>query len=143
MKFKYYIFPEYKLILECYSGEFEFKDIFECKKLEIKDPDWKDYYDVLGDIRKANISLTKQDLVNMNTYFKNAQEINTKRKSAILTDRPSQVVFGTLLRGNNILKDSLVVPKVYSTVNSALLWLGVDEKENEKINKVLKQLAED
>lgn len=143
MNFSYHILPDLNLIIECYIGDFEFKDIFECKKLEIKDPEWRDNYDVLGDIRKGKISLTSQDIENLNTYYQGNKEIIAQRKSAVLTDRPSQVVFGTLLRDYTKLKESLVIPNVFSTTEAALSWLGIDQKEGERINKVLSQLSKE
>ena len=143
MNFSYFIMPDLNLILEVYIGEFEFKEIFECKKLEMQDPDWRDSYDVLGDIRNGKISLTDHDVENLHKYFKNNPEINTNRKSAILTKVPSQVVFGTLLQRHYNIPESLVLPKVFSTVQAAIPWLGIDQKENESIEILLEQLSND
>ncbi|MCU4164307.1 hypothetical protein [Carboxylicivirga caseinilyticus] len=142
MHFRYHILSDLNLILESYSGEYEFKDIFECKRMEMQDPNWKDYYDVLGDIRNGKITLTSDDLVNIHSYLKNHQEINAQRKSAILTNLPYQVVFGTLLKGTNN-NMSMVKPEVFSTIEAALSWLGIDTSESERVEKLLSRLSEE
>nr|WP_321405431.1 hypothetical protein [uncultured Carboxylicivirga sp.] len=143
MHFKYHILSDLNLILESYSGEYEFKDIFECKRKEMQDPEWKDYYDVLGDIRKGKITLTSEDLINIHSYLKNHKEINARRKSAILTHLPNQVVFGTLLKGYNDINMSLVIPEVFSTIEAALSWLGINLSERERVEKLLYQLSKE
>lgn len=142
MDFNYIIFSDLQLIIESYVGNFNYTDIFECKKTEIKDPQWNDYYNVLGDIRKGNMRLTSNDISSMNEYFKKNQELNSNRKSAILTNSPDQVVFGTLLNGYNTIKGSLVVPKVFSTLDSAISWLCIKHTEHNRIKDALEKLSE-
>ncbi len=142
MKFSYHILSDLNLILESYTGEFEYRDVFACKKEEVKDPDWRDSYNVLGDIRKGSITLSDYDTNNMRGYLDDNQEINAKRKSAILTNLPGHVVFGILLKGYNDVKRSLIIPEVFSTVQAALSWLGVEEKEYGRIEEILRQMKE-
>ncbi len=143
MIFKYQILSDLNLIVEYFKGEFEYKDMFDCKKIEIMDNNWRDHYHILADIRKAKITLTNHDLVNLHQYLENHQEINAKRKSAILTELPHQVVYGTLLIGHNDIQHSLIQPEVFSTLKAALSWLDIDKNENERITNILSLLSKE
>ncbi|HPR33582.1 MAG TPA: hypothetical protein PLK12_15890 [Prolixibacteraceae bacterium] len=111
--------------------------------MEMNDPYWKDYYDVLSDIRNGKFVLTNSDIKNIHGYLDKYPEINAKRKSAILTNLPSHVVFGTLLKGHNDTELSLITPEIFSTLEAALLWLGIARNEKESIEKIFAELSLD
>ena len=140
-RFKFRILPEHKLIIESWTGEFSLKEIIDLKCIEAMDPNWKDYYDVLADDRYINILNEPIDKDN-NIYLPLGQKFIKKRKTAILTRLPDQVVAPTLL---NMQKPSeaLVEIEIFSTVEAALRWLGIDIIEIAKINRILDQLSKD
>ena len=144
-KFKYHIFPEYNLIVEFWQGEFSFKEIIEFKNIEASDPDWKDYYNVLADdrlsIKKIDFPLNSDDKKDINDLSL-SQKFIKKRKSALLTSKPSQVVISELLKQHKG-PEALVQIEIFSTVEAALDWLQIDLREFNKINTVIEEFSAD
>ena len=136
MEFKYYIITDLNLILECYIGEFKYKDIFESKMIEMSDPEWKNNYNVLADIRDSKFLISESEIKDLHKHY----DLSVKRKSALLTNFPSHVVFGTFLKNYNI-KESLILPEVFSTVEAALFWLDINLEENERVKEILNELS--
>jgi len=137
-KFNYHILPDLRLIVECWIGDFSFEEIIQLKMTEIANPEWRDDYDVLADDRQSNknIETVSDRTQNSDT---NKQMFQKRRKSAILTSKPKQVVTTILLKDSNP-PGSPISVDVFSTIEAALQWLNINPKEKERINDVLDKL---
>ncbi|MCK9304635.1 MAG: hypothetical protein PHP30_05320 [Bacteroidales bacterium] len=140
-RFRFKILPENQLIIENWSGEFNLKEILDFKNTELLEPEWNSSYNVLADDRDINIIT---DFINedMNDYLPLSENFIKQRKTAVLTNSPSQVVAPTLM---NLKKPSeaLVNIEIFSTINAALAWLNIDPEESQKIYYILEELKED
>ena len=122
----YKIIPTLKLILEYYSGDLNWYDIQELKKKEYADTGYNNQYDLLGDIRDSVVHFnSNNEFVEFVQYVKDAKVALSKKRIAILTDSPNNVVNSTL-----IIEFSKELPmsfKIFSTIESLVEWIGMDK----------------
>jgi hypothetical protein len=139
--FKYLIIPDLNLIIESWIGNFNFDEILEQKKMESADPKWKDNYNVLADDRQTNFEINV--LLNDNSkYLSLSQNFIKKRKTALLTSLPHQVVTSILLQMHKH-PEALVELEVFSTVKAAINWLNIDIKELNRIDMLFNQMSDE
>ncbi len=131
-KASFKILPENKLIIEKYLGTFFIHEYERMKKEEFAHPDFNVNYNVLADVRQASFGIKvntpdkKMELVT--EYLQTHKDKIGKRKCAFLAENPEQVVNSIFF--SEYVKDLPIYVKTFSTVNAALQWLGVKNKEN-------------
>lgn len=144
-KLAYKILPEYQLIIELYYGPIKLADILELKKTEIEDKDYNSGFNFLVIIDQADMLLTESDYKTYVDAIKTDSRIVAKRRSALLTDTPRQVV--SMYFYEQAARELPIVFNTFSTLDSALLWIGiqVDLVSNLKaeIERIIKLVTED
>ena len=128
-RLKYFIYPEYNLVIEFLAGNIGLEDYINLKRTEIADPRYKPTYNHVIDIRKSNILNSDVSLkgdLNLNAenyarFISATPELSAKRKSAFITITSEQVVATILYKSLNLLPMEM---EVFSTVEAALKWLG-------------------
>ncbi len=138
-KFKYLILPDKNLIINSCIGDISFDDIIKFQMLQSKDKNWNRNFNVLTDLRHANMNIKDINIPTLSKFPLDLINKNLRRKSANLTNNPNHLVFHSLLE---IFKaeDVAVDLKAFSTLDAALLWLGIDLRDKENINSTLIQL---
>ncbi len=119
----YQILPYNRLIVEYFRGDIRGEDIIALKELELKDPGYNPFYNLIDDFREARIIATENDVSDFADYMKSNAKLHGKRNSAYITRTPGQVVATTLF---DILKDDLPINiKIVSSVEAAADWVGL------------------
>ncbi|MFZ5940564.1 MAG: hypothetical protein ACOYXB_08315 [Bacteroidota bacterium] len=137
--FRYRIVSELKLIIERWEGVFTLDEIIGSKVAELSDPEWNDKYSVLSDYRSSETGIEFGRNIDYSTYKESAGRLLNKHKAAILTEKPAQVVQSNFMKFN-LPDDAPVEIEIFSTVEAALTWLGIDVAETERITRILKEL---
>ncbi|MFA9371964.1 MAG: STAS/SEC14 domain-containing protein [Labilibaculum antarcticum] len=139
MKNSYYMYvKEHKLLVECFCGEIEFKDVVELKK-EIEDNLKEEVkINILVDIQEDISTLSIEKLDNFTQFYQNSGFISRIGRMAVVTSTPTQVVKTMLLI--DALKENNTSIKVFSSIKSALDWLntGIDLNRVKSILKNFK-----
>jgi len=125
--YNYYILRENNLLIEILRGNFDLSDFVNLKKSESEDPDFDPNFDSILDIRNIENSFSKdirKDLEKFLSIIKTLQNVTKRRKTAIITSKPSQVAGGTWYQ---LIDDRGIDYKVFSTLKAATEWLGVSD----------------
>ena len=137
--FKYKILPRLNLIVDSYFGNLTIDEILLYKSNQTKDPLWNPGYNTLADMRNSNTIIDEDEIERLSKYQVSDNRWSEKRQTASLTDEANHIVFEELF---NMLKpkDSKVLVRAFSTLDAAILWLGIDKSEKPCINEVLNEL---
>jgi hypothetical protein len=125
----YIILPDLKLIIELFSNSTTINDAIELKKLEIKDVNYDASFNFI--VLFINIDLRSTDIteIEIKKYvesIKSDKQIIGNRKSAIIAEKPNQVVLGTLYE--MIAKELPMNFKIFSTIQAAMFWIGLSSE---------------
>lgn len=120
----YKILPELKLIIEVFSGSLGILDAIELKEREVNDSLYNPGYNfiVVANFVDANLDTDVDFSTYINTLT-NSKKMVAPRKSAILTQTPQQVVFGTLYK--HAIQILPIDFKIVSTLQAALKWINL------------------
>jgi hypothetical protein len=127
------ILDEYKLIVECFSGEIGPEEIIAQKERTRKDASYNPRYSVLEDIRNAHMLHTRQRIMPIVTWLKENNPVH--KNAAILTEKPEQVVAAELFVENSMQLHTNI--KVFSTLAAALFWLGVKHLNDRSLEELI------
>ena len=125
--YKYYIIKDKHLIVEIIKGSFNLSEFVNLKKRESKDPEFNPDFNTLLDIRDIDNVFTKKiqrDLQKFSSVIKTIQDIPQSRKTAVITCTPVQV---TGITWYMLIDDRGIEYKVFSTLEYAIKWLGINE----------------
>jgi len=127
------ILDEYKLIVECFCGEIGPKEIIAQKERTRMDPSYNPWYNVLEDFRNAHMHQTRQRIMPIVSWLK--EHNPARQNSAILTEKPEQVVAAELLVESSLKLHMNI--KVFSTLAAALFWLGVKHLNDRSVEELI------
>lgn len=130
MKFKYKIDNADKIITEVWPEEFIFEDYQEFKEQELKDPEYNSEFAVISDLRNLKMGFNEEMTESIVNLIKSFPNYFQKRKSAIITNSPEQVVnsFEYIKK----IKDKPIEVNIFSTAESAYKWIKEANSETEK-----------
>jgi hypothetical protein len=132
VKVSFKILPDCKLIIEKYAGPFSVELYEQMKLEEFSDPEFNSNYNVLADLRKASFGTqslsSEKEMALVSKFLMSNKENVGKRKSAILTANPEQVVSSIFFMES--VKPLPVIVESFSTVDAALKWLGVKDNKS-------------
>lgn len=138
----YRIYPEHRLMIECYSGKIEAEIGKRLKHAEIKDTDFSADYDLLVDLTAATFDMNSREVYTFFEFIAGLSELKSDQKRvAILTRQSDQVAISTIykmLHGEHQHRY-----RIFSTLEYALLWLHIDLSQQEFIAKELLQLSQE
>jgi len=138
---KYRILPELSLIIEYLGGKVDGDDAINLKIIEKKDPNYNPNYNCLVDFRDTDIYMNDEGMISMSKFiefFKGEKVVLSKRKSALLTSEPQQVVLSTLLK-----EFSVELPAyfdIFSTLQSSMVFINCPLSNAQVINDVIIKL---
>jgi len=137
-KATYKILPECKLIIEKFDGIFSLEAYEKMKTEEFANPEFNSGFNVLADLRKASfgtqLNSSEKEMTLISRFLIGEKDKIGKRKSAILTEKPDQVVCSILFMES--VKPLPVIVESFSTVEAALKWLGIKDNQD-CINELL------
>ena len=134
----HWVIPELRLVIECYKGNFKTHDAIAFKKELMNDPAYNFKFDIIVDIRHADIHFVTENRDQFEGFFEFMKSKPAKRKVAILADKPHQAVIATVFKemGN----ESKTQYDVFSTVKGAMRFLGYPNTSYDLINEALKNM---
>ena len=133
----YTIIPELKLIIEYFAGQIDEDCILAEKTRMINDPLFDQSYNVLDDFRNAIMDYSIEGTKHIIEWI--AKNHNFPRQAAHLTSSPDQVVATTLF-GKLKSTKLLVNLKIFSTMESAVNWIGLSVDDIPAIEQAIEKL---
>lgn len=137
--FKYKILPDLELIIDFFKGSFNYQEIIMYKIEQSKDPLWNEKYNILADIRNLELDYSQNDIVEHLAESRDAMKLQSKRRTAAITLKPKQVVFGVLVQ-QNLSEEVAMEVEYFSTIEAAISWLGCASSKKELISNTLNLL---
>lgn len=135
----YHIYPEYKLILEYYSGTIVMDDFIQLKKIIADEPEYDPRYYSLLDFRDAYVKVNEADMMRYFEFMRNFPKIHEERYTAYFTNTPNDavvtIIFSTLLQE----RDIPVHAQMFSTAGAILKYFGIKNLDVLKLNRMLDQ----
>jgi hypothetical protein len=134
---RYKILPEFKLVIGKYTGKISEKEIISLKEEITNDKDFDWNYNVLDDYSDTVFNLSEKGPEIMKKWLQ--ENYSSSRQSSLLTSSPGQVVIITLFKhlDKNTLPMSI---KIFSTLSSALPWVGISSTYEQEIAEIMKEL---
>jgi hypothetical protein len=132
----YIILPDLKLIIESYSDKTTINDALELKEKEINDLYYDSSFNFIILFVNFTIPIKTDTESEINKYIdsiKSNKKILGNRKSAILTEKPNQVVLGNFYEMAT--KELPMNFKIFSTIRSALNWIGIPNEYEQIVAK--------
>lgn len=123
IKSYYEIIKEHNLLVEYHSGTLDLNTYINFKNTIFNDPLFKPDLNHLIHFKNVQFNTTQQDINEFVSFMKSHSTAIEKRKIAVITNTPNQVVTTTLYK--MMLKSLNQSIEVFSTNNSALHWLKV------------------
>lgn len=122
---KYKILKENNLIIEFHKGVLDIDSFIKFKIKLTEDPLFTNSLNYYIDFKNATFNLSENDVDKYVNFLKENSNYLGKRKVALITNTPNQVVYSTFFKMKRT--NSLQVIEVFSTSISALAWLKIDD----------------
>ncbi len=139
-RLQYQILPEKKLILEYYSGNIYKNTIMYFKQEISKHVAYNMHYNIIHDFRDAELVANIEDVRSFIDYIKQNERTYAQKKIAFITDNPNQVTITYLF--NTLKKETYLIAETFSTIEGAIVWVGLRSTELDYIHSVLSELKE-
>ena len=134
---EYLILPDKNLIIEYWGGHPVMDDYFEFKVRMSKDKDFDPQYNVLIDMRDAELNLQEIDIKNYMKFLEKNKNTINRRKAVHLTGSPNQVITSMLFIMN--LKKVPIIVKTVSTIEAAVNFIDLTNEDVDVINDHINQ----
>lgn len=135
LKSNYHILKDLNLILEYHTGTLNLNSYIKFKQKLILNPEFLSNQNYFVDLKNVNFKISIEDIDSYVNFFKKNSNGVGKRKIALLTGTPNQVVFTTLYK--SVLKNTNEIIEIFSTKEKALEWLEINDLT---INNLIKNL---
>ncbi len=122
MKIQYQIDTIKRVITETWPEIVSIEDYKQVKQSEFNDPDFDPDFNVITDMRLLKLELNVIVIDKIINFIDNNSNTMKDRKSAILTNKPNQVVNSFIFRSRA--KNLPLNIKVFSTQEGALNWIS-------------------
>jgi len=123
------ILKDFNLLIECHSGSLDLKSYINFVKRTTLDPLFSKNMNYLIDLSNIVFTASIDDITKYNTFSDENFTSERKRRVALVTNSPNQMVFTTLFKTGNTQK--LKEIEIFSTKESALEWLNSSLDKNE------------
>jgi hypothetical protein len=124
MHFKFKIFPNDKLILQKWEGEFNLAKIVDCNKQCQLYNNYNRDYKLIADYRKAKINVSEDKVEVLVKQLESTKLL--RNKIAVLIDDPQNTVVA-MLYSFEVQKKEI---KIFNTLTAASRWLGISEQNS-------------
>ena len=135
---KYQILKENKLIIEVHSGSLDITSFIKFKTTLSTDPSFSPNFNFILDLRGVTFETSESDLKKYADFLTKSKKYKGNRKVAVITKTPNQVVSSVLFQ--LIFSNPSQNIEIFSTVNSVLKWVGIDNLSVLKIKNTIKSL---
>lgn len=138
---QYQIIPDRNLILEYFSGEIHKMDILNFKNEISKNVAYNQTYNIIHDFRDATFIANVDEVKSFIELIKANKKIYAQKKVAFITDKPNQVSITYLFKAFK--NETLLIADTFSTVEGAVVWVGLKPTETDYINSLFEELKFD
>lgn len=128
----YIILKEFNLLIECHSGNLDLKSYIDFVKRTTIDPLFSKNMNYFIDLRNVVVTASLDDIRIYNNFTEENFQCDRKRRVALLTNSPNQMVFATLFKNSNTQK--LKEIEIFSTKESAFHWINSSLNKEEILN---------
>jgi hypothetical protein len=126
------ILKDFNLLIECHSGNLDLKSYIDFVKRTTLDPLFSKNMNYFIDLCNVVVTASIDDIIIYNNFINDNFQCDKKRRVALLTSSPNQMVFATLFKNSNTQK--LKEVEVFSTKESALNWINSRLNKEEILN---------
>ncbi|WP_456378001.1 hypothetical protein [Lutibacter sp.] len=137
-KSPYKILPNHNLIIEYYSGDIDFVSFMNFKKKLIAEPLFTPTLNILIHFKNATFKITDEEINKYIHFSETDIKVVGKRKIALITKTPNQVVVTTLFKMIQRIKSKSV--EIFSTKEAALRWLNIKDLSTTEVTLILNDL---
>ena len=137
-KSPYKILPNHNLIIEYYSGDIDFVSFMNFKKKLIAEPLFTPTLNILIHFKNATFKMTDEEINKYIHFSETDIKVVGKRKIALITKTPNQVVVTTLFKMIQRIKSKSV--EIFSTKEAALRWLNIKDLSTKEVTVILNKL---
>ncbi len=127
-KNRYKIIPDLELTLQLHIGKNDFDDCKSLKSEIINDQLFCPNFNLIIDIRDAEIDMTPEQLAKYSTFVESIHNPNKKIKIGVLTSNPEHVSSTILFKLN--LNSEFLNYKAFSISKALLKWMYNDSFES-------------
>lgn len=121
MKSSYCILKDENLIVEYHEGVTTLQDLIAFRMQQGTDVNFSPTYNLISDIRNLTFDAAPSDIDAFAAFHKQNPNLIGKRKNAVLTETPDQVVLVTMFDSSHI--DLLQSIHIVSTISAAISWV--------------------
>jgi hypothetical protein len=132
LKSNYIILKEHNLLIEYHSGNLDLESYINFVKRTSNDPLFSLNMNYYIDLSNVVVTASIDDIRKYTDFTENIFKCERKRRVALVTNSPNQMVFATLFKNSNTQK--LKEIEVFSTKESAINWLNSSLHKNEIID---------
>lgn len=134
---KFQIYSEHNLIIEIHTGKLDLKSYLDFKRKLFSHNDFKSGMNYFINVKQVEFNASKEEILEFAEFNNKRPAFKERRKIALITDTPSQVVSTTIYKSmlNNHNQDI----DIFTTNEKALNWL-LQNKFNENISVILSKL---
>lgn len=118
----YLILKEQNLLVECHSGNLDLESYINFVTSTTLDPLFSANMNYFIDLSNVIVTASIDDIRKYNNFTEATFISERKRKVALVTNSPNQMVFATLFKNSNTQK--LKEIEVFSTTTAAIHWLN-------------------
>lgn len=137
----YIILKEHNLLIEYHSGSLDLDSYINFVTRTTLDPLFSENMNYCIDLSNVVITASIDDIRKYNDFTEeNFKSERRRRRVALITNSPNQMVFATLFKNSNTQK--LKEIEVFSTKESAFEWLNCSLNKNEFLS-ILSELKKD
>jgi len=135
---KYKILKENNLILEFHKGALDIDSFIKFKIKLTEDPLFTNSLNYYIDFKNVTFNLSESDVDKYLNFLKGNSNYLGKRKVALITNTPKQVVYSTFFKMKRT--NSIQAIEVFSTSKSALAWLKIDDTSIIELETIFDEL---
>ena len=138
LKSSYKIISEHNIIIEFHKGNIEVDSYIKFKEKTFNDEDFKTGLNYLIHFKNVTFFTPQEDIKKFVNFIKNNAPKLGKRKVALITNTPNQVVSTTIYKTMQANLNQEV--EIFSTDEAALNWLIPKSFSFKDLNEILKIL---
>lgn len=135
---RYKILKDQNIVIEYYEGVLDIDSFINFKRKLTKDNLFSDSLNYYIDFRNVTFIISEDDVDKYLNFLLNNSDYLGKRKVALITNTPNQVVPTTFFKIKRA--NSLQMIEVFSTNEAATDWLGIKTLSINEVETVLKKL---
>ena len=132
------VLPELKLVVEYCSEELTIEDAMALKVREAKSRAFDPTYNIITDLRDSDVVVAEDEVDGFIDFLQNYQGLAGKRRTALITRTPSQVILSSLMK---YAASGLPIHfEVFSTLEAGMHFVGANDQSQGSIEAAIAEM---